>query len=1036
MFAVAVGDFGFRTYNPSPTSEYMVDGVMRPFQLQSRAEPKKHLYLRHKWRLTEPPERAWLQLVGHDLVEVFVNGRRAGRSATVGDGRLAGLVIDITSLLHGGENSVAIHVPQLTLHRPPQVAIEGECEFSDGGVKSLADPHDWRASDIYDHRGPFWYETAFDDSHWSKPAVAEPVYWRAQVKIPPRSITEPRRSRWITPPAVSGGVAAVAGTFDVPDGPRDGWLRIMSTGSYRVAVNGWLATTEEPTLSIHQRQAGEQTFDVSPLLRQGQNTISILAETPGEAPRVRADLEATTLRGERVYVATNDQWKGAGGYVADWIAPNLKSADWQPCKADLGYLGVMPRFVTRELIELKPPAAFWFARAARYAGWIVLSGLTAAVGASLCGWLITRTESASAAATALPYLALLPSTVAAATGSLMTWDLAYAAHDVYKPLWLMGVWLLVVAQWLLLIVINSGRAAVAALSAPISSRTRAERAAIAACWITLAALAFWLRWRDLTAEPIHHDEVTAYAFTMSIFEYGFPGGQVHPDIPFGYCATSELCYYFHALAALVFDDPLLVLRVPALLFSMATLALVAYIAWKWFNGYAAFVAGVFYALSPHIIGMAEFGRYLSQVQFFTLLTTYLTYEAVRGAGPPHTRLTWAAALSFVAMYLSWEGSGMFALGLAVAVLFHRRRHLKPLLASPHLYMATTVVALVIVGQNAHRIMQQTQRLWFGQGISSITIKAMWRYPFFQHDYFLINSSWIKDALLPMAALVGACFMAVRHRWRFPLRFALICMIGNAELMVALLPVRTNRYAYHLTAILILIAAAVVVAAADALLKGVQALQLPTAFRRYARTVVVGTVVAAVALMSGWTVRTAELTDYVSAGLDIRKLRIPDWDEPMDYLLKNMKEGDIVLSIMPHTTNYMFAVHEFGVGQALFTGDARTTDYWPQSRLILQATMGDETTVARDRRSGAVMLYNLEQVEKLFATHDRIWYLTLRGGQSALNDGVVSKYLREHLDVVSEDFATALMMRDKNNRPARVRLDEEEAGHLATDYYLR
>jgi hypothetical protein len=125
-------------------------------------------------------------------------------------------------------------------------------------------------------------------------------------------------------------------------------------------------------------------------------------------------------------------------------------------------------------------------------------------------------------------------------------------------------------------------------------------------------MAFWLRWRDLTVEPIHHDEVTAYAFTMSIFEYGFPGGQVHPDIPFGYCATSELCYYFHAIAALFFEDPLLVLRVPALLFSMATLALVAYIAWKWFNGYAAFVAAVFYALSPHIIGMADFGRYLSQ----------------------------------------------------------------------------------------------------------------------------------------------------------------------------------------------------------------------------------------------------------------------------------------------------------------------------------------------------------------------------------------------------------------------------------------
>jgi hypothetical protein len=49
---------------------------------------------------------------------------------------------------------------------------------------------------------------------------------------------------------------------------------------------------------------------------------------------------------------------------------------------------------------------------------------------------------------------------------------------------------------------------------------------------------------------------------------------------------------------------------------------------------------------------------------------------------------------------------------------------------------------------------------------------------------------------------------------------------------------------------------------------------------------------------------------------------------------------------------------------------------------------------------------------------------------------VSKYLREHMDVVSEDFATALMMRVKNNRPAPVRLEEEDAEQLATDYYLK
>lgn len=1033
VFAVSVGDFGFRTFHPSTTSEYMLEGKVRPFRLESDDEPKKHLYLRHKWRLTEPPEQAWIKLIGHDVIEVWVNGRRAGYTPPVGFKRTTGVVMDISPLMHGGENSIAIHVAQLVLDRPPAVSVEGECRFADGGSRSLNDPEEWKAAGVYERNGPYWYETEFNDEHWAAPTLGAVEEWRAQVNLPPGAITHPRLAKWISPPGADDRSAVVAASFEVKGHPRDGWLRVLTTGSQRVALNGHVLTEVQDALGTQQpMSARELTFDVSPLLRRGANTVSIMAETPGEPPRFLADLEATAIDGETTYLATDASWKGAAGFADDWLAPNFADNHWEACAAQIGYQGVVPRMMTRELASINPTGAFWFFRGLNHAAWIAGSGFGGALGAYAVGRLLNRAKHAgSEISPALPFVPMLPASIAAATGALMTWDLAWGAHDVYKPIWLLSLWGVLAGQWTLLLALNLTKSAWSNARVGWQPGKRAIWATLAIGWIVLGSLALWLRLRDLTAEPIHHDEVTVYAFTETVFTQGFPGGQVHPDIPFGYAATNELCYFFNAIAELFFDDPLLVIRVPSVIWSMLTLVLLAYVGWKWFDGYVGAVAAVLFAVSPHMIGFANFGRYLTQVQFFSVLTMFLTYEAVRGVGRPNIPLMWGATVSFIAMYLSWEGSGMFGFGLALAVFFHRRRHLKPLLSSPHLYMASTVLVLSVIAQNAHRIMQQTQRLWYGEGISSLTIKPMWRFPFFQHDYFLINSSWTRDALLPMIALALAFGLSIGHRWRAPLRFSLFCLVINAELMAAFLPVRTNRYACHLIAIMMLITAAVAVAGAEALLNYVRHQKLPTAYRWYVRSVAFTATAVGIALASGWTVRTAEMTKFSNAAFDVKQLRIPDWDGPTEYLHEHLQEGDVVISIFPHTTNFNFAFDKVRRGEEI-----RTVDYWLQSRLIIQATIGDSTESPRDRRSGAIMIHDIDQVKKLFAENDRIWYLTMRMAQGKLNDGEVSRYLRQHMDVVSEDFATALMVRDKNHRPAPIRLEEDEAGDVAGEYFLK
>jgi hypothetical protein len=381
------------------------------------------------------------------------------------------------------------------------------------------------------------------------------------------------------------------------------------------------------------------------------------------------------------------------------------------------------------------------------------------------------------------------------------------------------------------------------------------------------------------------------------------------------------------------------------------------------------------------------------------------------------------------MYLSWEGTGFFGIGLAIAVLSQRRRHLRPIFTCPHFYYASAVVGLVVLGQYSHRVMQQTERIWYGEGINSLTIKPMWTYPNFDAIFFLTNTSWIRDALLPLIGLVAACLLTVNHRWRFPLRFSLICMVMNAELMSFLLPLRTNRYSYHLCEILILVSAAAAIAGTDVLLGLARAIPRPGAYRWYLGATAAGALLAGTVMASGRAVRTAELDGYVTNAYDIDQLRNPNWCGITDYLLAHMGKNDALVALYPHAENFEIAKRQGG-------SSPRRVDYWLESKLIVEATIGDNLQMPRDRRSGAKMLCNVDQIDKLFSEHDRIWYCTMRYGHSKINEGIVSKYLREHMDVVYEDFGTALMVRDRNSRPANIRLNEEDAGELASDYYLR
>src|SRR5438045_3935590 len=104
-FAVALGHLTWHALiGPPPMPEHLVGGEVLAL---SGADPDaKQLYLRRKLHLTQRPRQAWMQVVGRDRLQVFVNGKFV--SEQVLDGFPVAVVVDLAPYLLAGPNVIAL----------------------------------------------------------------------------------------------------------------------------------------------------------------------------------------------------------------------------------------------------------------------------------------------------------------------------------------------------------------------------------------------------------------------------------------------------------------------------------------------------------------------------------------------------------------------------------------------------------------------------------------------------------------------------------------------------------------------------------------------------------------------------------------------------------------------------------------------------------------------------------------------------------------------------------------------------------------
>lgn len=1002
-FAVALGHMAWHAMlGPPPVPSYVVGGDVDALCAADR--DAKNLYLRRTLYLPQRPRHAWIQVLGRDQLEVYANGRLV--QAADLDGFPVAVIADLTPYLKKGTNVIAIAARQASPGHPPAVAVEGACVVARQEQPIEGDCL-WRCQTCFDRTARWWFETDFNDAHWPV-ADHTACFLQAKSRTPPRAVTEPLVGSWITPPRFDNDSAAVRREFEVPARPRQAWLRVTALSAYRLAVNGIVLDQQEDELGTAVAVLPvRRVYDITAAVQSGRNVVSLLMTGTAGLPHLHADLEIEDAAGQRLRLGADQRWISAPGTPPDWLANTVADpAAWKACHVESGDLDVVPAATPRRTVVVELPAGVQLWRAVQQGGLMLLIGVLVWIACSmaesfLC---VSRRE------TSVPvvYLALVLPTLALAAAVLATYDPRIAIQDVYRGWWVALALLAVLLQWALLALmpIASAPEVLGALTQP-----RAPGVVLAITILVVAG--FWLRVRDIDTEPLHWDEITGYGQTHGVLETGFPGHGVGPDTPFVYTNTSELVYIFNALPALVFDNPNHVMRVPSICWSTLSIVLIYVMGRTLFGSVAVgLVAATIYTFSPTSIAISTFGRYFGLLQFFTLLTVYFLWLTVRGTGPLSRRWFCLTTVGFIGVFLSWEGGALMAPSMVLATLWVRRGRLHTVIGRPMVYVGLVAVALVVVLQLSHRDLQQTQSIWYGISASDASLRAMWPYAVYQPWFYIWEASWNQDALLPLLGLLAAGLLAVRSAWQEPLRFLLIIFLTICALTAAGLSLIAWRYSHHLTPLFILPVAAALVHLARQLLRWAAPADAPAMWQVYGRLVAGGLVAGLVVLSSGLTLQLLEMDSCRIQGYGLVEYKYGHLQGPAKYLDRHVREGDLVLAHAPFVVNH-------------FLGYDRV-DYWVHSKLHLPETLDEHAPRLLDRRDGTPTTAGLPALQDLFARHRRVWYVVLPASGAGGNRPEVSAYLRQHMDIVYEDYQTMVLLRDDRFRPTALRRTNQAA----------
>jgi hypothetical protein len=414
-------------------------------------------YYRYEFNVAAKPASAHLEIAAPDQFTVYLNGNPIGFPYTNGATSSTSSYsfrstmefddIDVSQLLKGGRNVIAVAVTRLTYPGAASLRVHAGWREDDGTEGRLDSHPGWRTSTRPERQldgTVMWFNPEFLDEDWPG-AVAHPeaIDWVHPEHgwLTPEVFTLLPRGNWIW-----GGAAAQLGLtfrreFDL-GGARveHAWIGIASRGTYSLTVNRIPIASASPTSPYMD------TYDIGPYLRSGRNLIDVDASNLGPDAGVAVSAVVRS-GGELLDLSSDGQWTM---HTADghWQAPVLLgSVHGTPVSADKqGTLQPSLR-----PLEVAIPAQLLWREFLRALPWALLSGLALLVLLVLCLLVSASRRPGALESLALPWLL---ADCVLAISFLFVYDVRFSEAQVYTMPAILAI-VLAAAIWSIAILIEA-----------------------------------------------------------------------------------------------------------------------------------------------------------------------------------------------------------------------------------------------------------------------------------------------------------------------------------------------------------------------------------------------------------------------------------------------------------------------------------------------------------------------------------------------------------------------------------------------------